>query len=89
MKNNNFSQNQNQKPAANVPPKLGHASNGTEKDFTLVSDEVARRAYLNYLNDGSVPGRDVQHWLAAEADLIKERELKRTHSFSGAKKSGS
>jgi Protein of unknown function (DUF2934) len=81
MKNNNFSQNQNQKPVSTVPPKLGEPSNGNEKDFAPSADEVARRAYFNYVNEGSAPGRDVQHWLAAEADLIKERELTRTHSF--------
>ncbi|NOS72602.1 MAG: DUF2934 domain-containing protein [Verrucomicrobia bacterium] len=44
-------------------------------------DEVARRAYFSYENQGSVPGNHVQHWLAAEAELIAERNLTRTHGF--------
>jgi hypothetical protein len=50
-------------------------------DFMPSSDEVARRAYFSYVNDGSLPGRDVQHWLKAEADLIGERNLTRVHGF--------
>jgi hypothetical protein len=44
-------------------------------------DEVARRAYLNYVNQGAQPGHDVQHWLAAENQLIAERNLTRVHGF--------
>jgi hypothetical protein len=32
-------------------------------------DEVARKAYFIYLNQGCPEGRDVQHWLAAEAQM--------------------
>jgi hypothetical protein len=32
-------------------------------------DEVARTAYFIYLNQGSPQGKDVQHWLAAEAQM--------------------
>jgi hypothetical protein len=43
---------------------------------TPVSDvsrsEIARRAYLSYLDDGSLPGREEQHWLEAEAKLHAE-----------------
>jgi hypothetical protein len=42
---------------------------------------VARRAYFAYENEGSPQGRDVQHWLAAEAALIAERNLTRVHGF--------
>ncbi len=34
--------------------------------------EIARRAYLSYLDDGSQPGREEQHWLEAEARLHAE-----------------
>jgi hypothetical protein len=44
-------------------------------------DEVARKAYFSYENEGSRPGRDVQHWLSAEADLIAERNLTRVHGY--------
>jgi hypothetical protein len=32
-------------------------------------EEISRRAYFNYVNEGSKPGNDVYHWLEAEADL--------------------
>jgi len=44
-------------------------------------DDVAREAYFTYVNDGSPSGRDVQHWLDAEAQLIAERNLVRVHGF--------
>jgi hypothetical protein len=50
-------------------------------DFMPSADEVARRAYFSYVNDGSLPGRDVQHWLEAEADLLAERNFTRVHGF--------
>jgi len=50
-------------------------------DFEPSADEVARRAYFSYVNEGSLPGRDVQHWLKAEADLVAERNLTRVHGF--------
>ena len=42
---------------------------------------MARRAYFSYENEGSPPGRHVQHWLEAEAELIAERKLTRVHGF--------
>jgi hypothetical protein len=50
-------------------------------DFAPSADEVARRAYFTYENEGSSQGRDVQHWLATEAQLIVERNLTRVHRF--------
>jgi hypothetical protein len=50
-------------------------------DFVPAPEEVARRAYFSYLNEGSRPGRDVQHWLEAEAELLAERNLTRVHGF--------
>jgi hypothetical protein len=64
-------------PAA-VPPR---DVTQTERDFAPSTDELARRAYFSYLNEGAPQGRDVQHWLAAEADLLAERNLTRTHGF--------
>jgi len=46
------------------------------------TDEVARRAYSAYVNEGSPLGRHVQHWLDAEAQLIAERNLTRVHGFA-------
>jgi hypothetical protein len=52
-----------------------------EIDFAPSPDEVARKAYFSYVNQGSSPGHEVQHWLAAEAELIAERTRTRTHGF--------
>jgi len=80
MKHNNFSQDQYQKPA-NAPRPVAAALSQNEINFTPSSDEVARRAYFSYENQGSLPGHDVQHWLKAEAELIAERNLTRVHGF--------
>ena len=52
-----------------------------EISFSPSPDEVARKAYFAYENGGSLPGHEVQHWLAAEAELIAERNLTRVHGF--------
>ena len=49
--------------------------------FVPAPDEVARKAYFSYVNQGSSAGHEVQHWLAAEAELIAERNRTRTHGF--------
>jgi hypothetical protein len=79
VKHNNFFQNQNQKPGS--APRPVAALNQNEIDFAPAPDEVARRAYFSYENEGSLPGHDVQHWLKAEAELIAERNLTRVHGF--------
>jgi DUF2934 family protein len=53
----------------------------SKMDFAPPSDEVASRAYFSYVNQGSQPGHDVQHWLDAETELIAERYLGRVHEF--------
>ena len=80
MKHNNLSRFQNQKPA-NAPQPVTAALSQNETHFAPSSDEVARRAYFSYENEGSLPGHDVQHWLKAEADLIVERNQTRAHGF--------
>jgi hypothetical protein len=80
MKHNNFFQNQNQKPASTAKP-VATALSQNEINFTPSPDEVARRAYFSYENQGSLPGHDVQHWLKAEAELIAERNRTRVHGF--------
>jgi len=70
-----------QKTAAAPGPTLAAALSAGEIDFTPAPDEVARRAYFTYVNQGSLDGHEVQHWLAAEQELIAERNLTRTHSF--------
>lgn len=64
-----------------LQPTLNAGIDTNEVNFTPSSDEVARKAYFAYENQGSQPGHDVQHWLKAEADLIAERNLTRVHGF--------
>ena len=33
-------------------------------------EEVAKRAYAMYLNQGCLQGHDLEHWLLAEAEII-------------------
>ena len=35
------------------------------------AEEVARRAYELFVQQGAEHGRDLEHWLAAERDLLK------------------
>ena len=80
-KHNQFPQNQHQPPVGAPPPAAVADLKRNEVDFAPSADEVARRAYFTYENEGSPQGRDVQHWLAAEAQLIAERNLTRVHGF--------
>ena len=81
MKHNKLSKNRHQEPAsASLPPPVAALSRA-ETDFTPSPDEVARRAYFTYVNEGSRPGHEVQHWLQAEAELLTERNLTRVHGF--------
>jgi hypothetical protein len=79
MKHDQFAQNK--KPAGASPPAAPADLNQAEDVLAPSADEVARRAYFAYVNQGSLPGRDVQHWLEAEADLLAERNLTRVHGF--------
>jgi hypothetical protein len=63
MKYNKFSQDQNQQPAGAAMPTAAADPIQNEIDFASSADEVARRAYFSYVNQGSLPGHDVQHWL--------------------------
>jgi len=80
MKHNKYPQDQNNKPAIASRPAAVDLSQSAV-DFAPSADEVARRAYFAFENEGSQPGRDVQHWLSAEAELIAERNLTRVHGF--------
>ena len=81
MKQNIIPQAQIQTAATAPRPVSAAKRDISEINFVPSPDEVARRAYFSYENQGSLPGRDVQHWLAAEAELIAERKLTRTHQF--------
>ena len=77
MKHNKYPQNHAQQPAN--APATTDAPDGAV--FTPSPDEVARRAYFTYVNEGSLDGHEVQHWLKAEAQMIAERNLTRVHGF--------
>jgi hypothetical protein len=79
MKNNEFPQDQKPAGASRPIPVLGPSQN--EINFAPSPDEVARRAYFAYVNQGSPQGHEVQHWLQAEAELIQERNRTRSHYF--------
>ncbi len=72
---------QNERPASAALSVSAADSNQTGIDFVPSPEEVARKAYFTYVNQGSPIGRDVQHWLDAEAQLIAERNLTRIHGF--------
>jgi hypothetical protein len=79
MKNNKLSQHQ--KTAAPLPPAAPVLLSQKEINFAPSPDEVARKAYFTYVNQGSPQGHEVQHWLQAEAELIQERSRTRSHGF--------
>ena len=79
--NNRNSHDPNRKPATASQPTGVASLEQSGNDFVPSPDEVARRAYLNYENQGAQPGRDVQHWLEAEKQLLAERNLTRVHGF--------
>jgi hypothetical protein len=81
MKHKTFYQDKNQKPTDSSPTPATKELNREARDFVPAPEEVARKAYFSYENEGSRPGRDVQHWLTAEADLVAERNLTRVHAF--------
>ena len=62
-------------------PDLNGDTNQTGIDFAPFPEEISRRAYFAYVNEGSPEGRQVQHWLDAEAELIKERNRSRIHGY--------
>ena len=79
MKHHKLSKTQQ---AVIAPRPTSAAGNGQdENSFSPSPDEVARKAYFAYENEGSLPGHEVQHWLAAEAQLIAERNQTRVHGF--------
>lgn len=81
MKHKNSSQDQKPKPASALRSTAIVDLNQNRIDFAPSPDEVARKAYFCYVNEGSPQGRDVQHWLDAEAALTEERNLTRVHAF--------
>jgi hypothetical protein len=79
MKHNKYPKDQT--AAGTTPPMAAADISQNEINFVPSPDEVARKAYFSYVNQGSSSGHEVQHWLAAEAELIAERNRARTHGF--------
>jgi HSP20 family molecular chaperone IbpA len=54
----------------------------TQKENMKLFDEIyksiERRAYEMFEYEGSIPGRDVQHWFQAEAELLQQIHAKFT-----------
>jgi hypothetical protein len=81
MKKNKSSRDQNQKPISASQPATFSDLNQNAVNFVHSPDEVARKAYFSYVNQGSRQGHEVQHWLQAEAQLLAERNLTRVHGI--------
>jgi hypothetical protein len=77
MKDDKFPEDQNQKQMLAGGSRLTAAEDLKQDKikYALSPDEVARRAYFSYLNQGSSPGHEVRHWLEAEKQMLAERKL--------------
>src|ERR1035438_2817745 len=56
-------------------------SNQDELGSPPSPDEVARRACFSCVTESSLQGHEVRYWLAAESELIAERNHTRVHGF--------
>ena len=43
--------------------------------YPPTAEEVAKRAYFCYVNQGSQDGHEVEYWLQAEDQLLRERNF--------------
>ena len=81
MKHKHITQEQRLTKSTATSRSAAARLNQKEIDFVPSPDQVARKAYFTYVNQGSLPGHEVQHWLEAETELIAERNLTRVHGF--------
>ena len=63
-----------------VAPKTGNGSATARKrriaiPSSLAHDAIAQRAYELFMQDGAMHGRDLEHWLRAEAEILKGSAL--------------
>jgi hypothetical protein len=79
MKDNSYPRDR--KTAATPLPKAAINLSQNKTDFAPPPDVVARKANFSYVNQGSRPGHEVRHWLAAEAELIAERKRAGPYGF--------
>jgi hypothetical protein len=73
MRQNNPSHEQIKKPAATTLPAAKAPLNKNGIAARHSAEELARKAYFSYLDEGSQHGHAERHWLAAEKDLMAER----------------
>jgi hypothetical protein len=87
MKNKHFYQDKNQRPAGAAHVASSGELNQNKAGFVHApcAEEVATRAYFSYANQGFPHGRDVEHWLEAESEILTERNLTRTHGYANGK----
>ncbi len=71
--------NPNLQPA--TAPVTAPTARKTESNHLPTQDEISKRAYYNYLHEGSKPGNDLFHWLEAEADLTAGCTLLNANNF--------
>ncbi len=75
-------QDQDQKPLG-TPRSTAVAAPATNAiPHALTVEEVARKAYFIYLSQGSPHGREMDHWLSAEAELIANAKPNQPPLFS-------
>jgi len=78
MKQVKLSQKQNQKLAGGTPSTVTDMRFSMKSVLAPSPAEIARRVNLNFLKQALLPWREIQRWLAAEAELVKEYQLART-----------
>ena len=61
---------QNGEPARAKSPSWPAAPNETQNEADAARETVAVQAYSIYVQQGRPEGRDVQHWLEAEARVL-------------------
>lgn len=85
MKTRHYYQDQNQKPAGAAHVASAGELNQDTHDSRPSAADVAARAYASFVHQGSLHGNHERHWLEAEAKLIQERTLTRTHGYPNRK----
>jgi hypothetical protein len=66
MKNNNSSHDHDQRPGSASRRTAAAGLKQSGIDFAPSADEVAKRAYFSYLNQGLIPGNEEKNWLEAQ-----------------------
>ena len=52
----------------------------------VAHEQIAEKAYYNYLNNGSQNGNDLNDWLEAEKELTTATKPKKTRKRAATKK---